>query len=118
MLRAANSTPLPLRLLDGLPHLPKPKLPANFAQVMVAQVMRDRRQRQQKFRRQMGITAAMAASVLIALFAAYWWIPRTVNKDQMPKNTIAKEEKKDTPPQKVPDEPKETCRASKSRVTP
>ena len=36
-----------VRLLDGIKQLPKVALAANFAQSIVAQVMRDRRQRQE-----------------------------------------------------------------------
>src|SRR5205809_335912 len=62
-----------LRLLEGLPHLPKPMLAANFAQSMAAEVLHDRRQRQHKMRRRVFVTMALAASVVLMLLAAYVW---------------------------------------------
>jgi hypothetical protein len=64
------------RLLDGLQQLPRPGLPAHFAQVMTARVLQDRRQRQRKMRRRVYVTMALAASVLLLLLAGYAWMPR------------------------------------------
>src|SRR5437660_1054626 len=65
------------RLLEGMQQLPKPKLPANFAQDLAARIVRDRQQRRDRMRRRIYVTMALAASVLLMLFAAYWWMPRT-----------------------------------------
>ena len=84
-----------LSLLDGLQHLPKPKLSANFARSMVAQVMHDRRQRQQKMRRRVFVTMALAASLLFTLMVVYYWVPRAGNsdsaKEKLVKDTWKKE---------------------------
>ena len=64
-----------VRLLAGLKRVPKATLPTDFAQSMAAQVMRDRRHRREKMRRRVVLTMALAASVLLMLFAAYYWMP-------------------------------------------
>ena len=71
-----------LRLLDGLKRVPKPALASGFAQAMAAQVVRDRRHRQEKMRRRVVLTMALAASVLLMLFAAYYWLPPPAGKDE------------------------------------
>src|ERR1017187_2765388 len=70
-----------VRLLDGLKRMPRPALAPNFAQAIVAEVRWDRRQRQEKTRRRVMLTMALAASVLLILFAAYSWLPQSV-KDE------------------------------------
>jgi hypothetical protein len=73
-----------LRLMEGLQQAPRPKPTANFAQRLVAQVMQDRRQRQAKVRRRVFVTATLAASVLLMLFAAYYWLPRPHTGEAQP----------------------------------
>ena len=86
-----------LSLLDGLQRLPKPKLATNFARSMVAQVIHDRRQRQQKTRHRVFVTMALAASLLFTLMVAYYWLPRTGTNDLAPKEKLVK----DTPKKEV-----------------
>src|SRR6478736_2497819 len=64
-------------LLDGLKEMPRPAMPPGFAQVLAGTVIRDRRQRREKLRRRVFVTMALAASVMLMLFAAYYWIPHT-----------------------------------------
>ena len=97
-------------LLEGLQQLPKPKLAPGFAQSLAVRVLLDRRQRQQKVRRRLFVTMALAASVLFMLFAAYYWIPRTGPEQPGPKGPfVEKLPKKESPPFKAP-EPKQVQR--------
>ena len=85
-----------LRLLEGLPHLSKDRLAPYFANAMTAEVIFDRRQRQHKMRRRVFATMARAASVLMMLIAAYYWVPREQSIVRQP---LAKEQgKKDLVP--------------------
>lgn len=93
-----------LRLLESLKKTPAPQLPVNFASAITAEIMHDRRQRQQKMRRRVFATIALAASVLFLLILAYNWMPRT-NIEPGPKNDLVKDgPKKTQPPPK--EEPK------------
>ena len=83
-----------LRLLDGLPRLPKAQLAPNFAQAMTADVLFDRRNRQQKMRRRVAMTMSLAASVMLMLVAAYYWVPR---EQPIPREPLAKEPSKKDP---------------------
>jgi hypothetical protein len=87
-------------LLDGLALLPQPRPAANFARSMVAQVMHDRRHRQQKTRRRVFVTMALAASLLFTLMVAYYWLPRSANGNLAPKDILVKDtpKKEVTPP--------------------
>jgi hypothetical protein len=97
-----------LRLLEALKQLPNPKPPADFAQWMVVQVMRDRKNRQQKIRRRVFVTMALAASVLLMLMLAYYRLPPTRNEGPAPKPPIALDQPKNVPRQpKPPDEPRD-----------
>jgi hypothetical protein len=91
-------------LLESLKNQPKPKLPANFAQAMVAEVMRDRRHRIVKMRRRFFATMALAASVLILLALGFFWLPRSAPVDHPKKDEVVKDAPKPAPPPK--DEPK------------
>jgi hypothetical protein len=96
-----------LRLLDAIKQMPNPKPSANFVQSMVAQVIRDRRQRQQRVRRRVFVTMALAASVLFMLMLAYYWLPRTEKNEPQPKTPLVQQDpKKETPLPKQPEEPK------------
>src|ERR1700683_2576177 len=66
-----------LRLLGGLKALPKPQPAPGFAQALAAGVLRDRRQRRAKVQRRVYLTVALAASVMLMLILAYYWLPRT-----------------------------------------
>ena len=92
-----------VRLLQGLNGMPKPMLAPGFAKSMAAQVMRDRRHRQEKVRRRVVLTLALAASVLLMLGAAYYWLPRP-NVDDL---KVVDNKKPVDPPSKDPVEPKE-----------
>lgn len=65
-----------LRLLDGLKSMRKPAVRPGFAQTLAASVIQDRRQRRDRMRRRVFVTMALAASILLMLFAAYYWMPR------------------------------------------
>lgn len=91
-----------LRLLEGIQQLPKFTLPTTFAQDIAAQVMQDRRQRRARTQRRIYVTLALAASVLLVLFAAYWRMPRT--QLDKPKEEIARKNEKPAPI--VPPEPR------------
>jgi hypothetical protein len=70
-----------LRLLEGLKEMPRPAPRPGFAQSIAATIINDRRQRRDKMRGRVLVTLALAASVLLMLFMAYYWIPRpTENK--------------------------------------
>jgi hypothetical protein len=100
-----------LLLLDGVRRLPRPKAPANFAQSIVAEVMRDRRQRQDKMRRRVVVTMALAASVLLMLLAGYYLLPRSNEPAPQPKQDFVDIIKKAEPaPHKDPVPPKELDR--------
>src|SRR5262249_13215011 len=92
-------------LLESLKNQPKPKLPANFAQTVVPEVMRDRRHRIVKMRRRVFATMALAASVLILLALGFYWLPRSVPVDHPKKDEVVKDAPKPAPLPK--DEPKE-----------
>ena len=84
------------RLVEIMKKTPNPELPANFAASLVAQVIRDRRQRQQRMQRRVFVTMALAASILIVLAFTYAWLPRTRTDDPPPNpNLVEKDEKKD-----------------------
>lgn len=93
------------RLLEALQQLPPVKAPANLAQSMVAQVIKDRLHRQQRVRRRVFATMALAASVLVMLLAAYYWYPRPGN-DALPKTPMVQETPKKHAPPKQVEEPK------------
>jgi hypothetical protein len=96
-------------LLAATKHLSHPKPATNFVQSMVAQVMQDRRQRQQKMRRRVFVTTALAASVLVMLMLAYSWLPPTGTNEPAPKPLITQQHPKEEAPQpKLPDQPKDT----------
>jgi len=86
-------------LQDGLKQLPKPKLPANFAKNLAATIMAERRQRHAKMRSRVMLTVGMAASVLLLIGVAYWWMPPAPRetKDQIveqPKKIVPEPETK------------------------
>ena len=94
-----------LRLLEAMKALPNPKLAFGFTQALVAQVMQDRRQRLQKIRRRVFVTMALAASVLVMLMLAYYWLPPlSRNNEPQPKSPFV-EVPKEKP---LPKEPKES----------
>src|SRR5262245_56198560 len=61
-----------LRLLEGMKEMPKPTPPPGFAQALASTVINDRRQRRDKLRRRLFVTAALAASIILTLFVAYY----------------------------------------------
>ncbi len=63
-------------LRAGLKPSPRPQLAVNFAQRMASRVLRDRVQRQQRLRRRLFVTAALAASVLVLFLFSTWSSPR------------------------------------------
>ena len=90
------------QLQEGLRRLPKPKAAADFAKSLAAQIMHDRRQRQDKMRSRVILTASLAASVLLILALAYWWLPGAPPSDPSNKDQFAKDPpKKFVPP--IPD---------------
>ncbi|MBI2805196.1 MAG: hypothetical protein HYX68_09490 [Planctomycetes bacterium] len=86
-------------LLETLPRIAPPGAPADFARTVTAEVLRDRRVRLAKMRRRVWVTAALAASVLMMLFAAYWWLPRTAPEE--PQQPFVKLPPKIDPPKKI-----------------
>ncbi|MSQ93631.1 MAG: hypothetical protein EXR98_03640 [Gemmataceae bacterium] len=94
------------RLLECAKQLPTPKLPANFAAQVVHEVMRDRRHRQDKMRRRVFVTAALAAGILLMLLAAYRWIPRDLQQppivENRPSNRIPEKKALPTPQKNEP----------------
>jgi hypothetical protein len=96
-----------LLLLDGIQQVPRPKTSANLTASIVAEVMRDRRQRQDKMRRRVVVTMALAASVLLMLLAGYYWLPRSTEPTPQPKQDFVDIKKPDPAPPKGPVPPKE-----------
>lgn len=90
------------QLLDGLKQLPRPRPAPGFAVSLTASILRDRQHRMAKMRRRVYLTVAMAASILVLIFATYWWMPRTNVADPIAKGT---EKKVEPPAPKAPDEP-------------
>jgi hypothetical protein len=87
------------RLLEGLKELPSPQTPAGLPHSLTATILRDRRQRRDKLRRQVFLTAALAASVMLVLFLAYYWMPRP---DGAGKNIAKEQPKHQDPPRPTP----------------
>jgi hypothetical protein len=107
------------RLLEALKKTPEPRLPVNFAQTMAAQVMDDRRHRQQRMRRRVYVTMALAASVVIVLMFAYAWLPRPDRVEPKPP-IVRVDPKKETPNPEVKEtkqpEPRHALTALTGRV--
>lgn len=98
-----------LRLLEGLQRLPRAKPSPGFAQALAATIVQDRKRRQQKLRRGVFLTMALAASVMLLLVASYYWIPRPDQGGLVPNPPIAKNDpppKVDPAPPKTPEEPR------------
>lgn len=74
-----------VRLLEGLKQIQAPKPGLDFAASLTAKVLHDRRHRQEKMRRRVVLTFALAASVMFLLALAYFWIPRTPTVVPQPK---------------------------------
>src|SRR5262245_11394768 len=91
-----------LRLLEGLKEMPRPTPRPGFAQAIAASVIKDRRQRRDKMRGRVLVTLALAASVLLMLFMAYYWIPRPDEKKSLVKDG-PKNEKSAPRPEKKPE---------------
>lgn len=103
-----------LRLLEGLKEMPRPSVPSGLAQSLAAAVISDRRQRRDKTRRRVFVTMALAASVLLVLFMAYYWIPRTPVAPVIVKDGPKKETPKEIVPEKLAKKPEEP----RNRLTP
>ena len=89
------------RLLEGLKEMPRPTVRLGFAQELAATVINERRQRRDKMRRRVFVTMALAASILLILFMAFYWLPHTnesksVAKDG-PKKDLPAPRKEKTP---------------------
>jgi hypothetical protein len=93
-----------LRLLEGLQHLPTPKPATDLTATLVASVLRDRRQRRERVQRRVLVTMGLAASILLMLLAAYWWIPRGANNAPKPPEHV--ERPRPAPEPKTHVEPK------------
>jgi hypothetical protein len=93
-----------LRLLDGLKALPKPQPPPGFAQTLAAEVLRDRRQRRAKVQRGVYVTVGLAASVMLMLILAYYWLPRS-GPIEAPKDLAKQAPQKQESPPKDPAPP-------------
>lgn len=105
------------RLVEGLQQQTMPKLPAGFALDTTHYVLRDRRHRQEKMRRRVLVTAALAAGILLTLFAAYWWVPRVPNQEPIPKTPFVKIDKPaHKPPEVKKQEPKNAFAALTERL--
>lgn len=89
-----------LLFVEGLRKLPRPKPSAGFAQALASEVIRDRRKRRDKVRRGVLVTMALAASVMLILIAAYYWIPRTDTNKGGKIDVVKGQPKKETPPPK------------------
>lgn len=68
-----------VRLFAGLKALPRPRPAPGLAQALGAKVIQDRRQRRDKLGRRVFLTMALAASVMLMLLLAYYWLPGTGN---------------------------------------
>ncbi len=101
-----------LRLLDGLKQLSAPKLAPDFAKALTAKVMQDRRHRQEKMRRRVVLTMALAASVMLMLAFAYFWVPRMPPLEPRPNENLAhkKDELKNVPVPKQHEDEKPTLK--------
>src|SRR5260370_16197238 len=64
-----------LALLEGLRGLARPAANADLGQRIVARVLADRRARQEKWRRRVWTTAALAACLMLMALAGYLWFP-------------------------------------------
>ncbi len=101
-------------LLDGLRKQASPKLPVDFVKRTTAMVFGDRRERRQKVRSRLYITAALAASVIVMVLFAYAMLPRSPvpapkNNDGLAKQDAIKieDKKKATPEPKGIEKPPE-----------
>jgi hypothetical protein len=90
------------QMQDALAQLPKPRLAPDFAKKLASQVMHDRRHRQDKMRRRVLVTMALAASVLLMLVMAYLWVPRTPT-NELKNDFVEEKSKKIEPPKKEPE---------------
>ncbi|MBM3996032.1 MAG: DUF3379 domain-containing protein [Planctomycetes bacterium] len=95
------------QLLDALKHDPTPEPSADFAKKMTSLIVEDRDERHDKLRRRVWLTLALAASVIVGLILAYYWIPRPTATENKPNPTIVDNSKKDIPPAPKLDRPKE-----------
>ncbi|MBI1830160.1 MAG: hypothetical protein HYR84_01770 [Planctomycetes bacterium] len=93
------------QMLDALQQQAPPTLPADFAHRMTAQVVEDRQERHDKLRRRVWLTLALAASVLIVMVLAYYWMPRSENQPTPP--IITDNSKKGAPAPRRVDDPKD-----------
>lgn len=104
------------RLLAGLQQMSKSALPADFAERVVAEVLGDRRRRQVAARRRLSITVGLAASVMVMLAAAYFWLPREQAPVQQQMVNKHRTRKPDAPPTEKPAEPLQLLTALTDRV--
>lgn len=73
-----------LRLREGLRDRPVPLLPADFARNVVQRSLADRARARVRTRNRLYLTAALAAGILILVFAGEFWLPRTISPDPVP----------------------------------
>ena len=84
-----------LLMLEGLKALPAaPRLPADFAQRMTRNILRDRQHRRARMGRRVWITAGLAAAILIMVWAGNVWLPQR----HLPAPPIADVQGPPTPP--------------------
>ena len=86
-------------MLDGLKALPRcPELRTGFAQQLVGRILHDRQKRRVRMRRQMWVTAGLAAAILIMVLAGNFWLPKpNVPKEPAPVVQKNKEPEHPTP---------------------
>jgi hypothetical protein len=82
-------------LVAGLQAIPRPNPPPGLAPRIVAAVVRDRQRRRLRMRRSLGVTAALAAAILIMLVVTYIHRPAS----DVDSGLIVNDHK---PPRKVP----------------
>jgi hypothetical protein len=105
-----------LRLLEGLKEMPRPTPRPGFAQAIAATIINDRRQRRDKMRGRVLVTMALAASVLLMLFMAYYWIPRPNENTSVAKDGPKNEQP--APRKEKPPEVEEKKQEPRSPLTP
>lgn len=71
------------RLLEGLRGRSQPVPPADFAEKVVRRVLSEKQRFREKTRRRLYLTAALAASILVLVFAGEFW-PPSKTEDPIP----------------------------------
>jgi hypothetical protein len=106
-----------MHLLEAVHAASNVKVPAGFADAVVAGVFRDRVQRRQRMQRRVFVTMALAASIVLVLLLTYYWLPRPESHQPQPKAPLAHREEKPAPQPKTPEDPKVEKKEPRNPVT-